>query len=202
MTISEKILYCRKRCGLSQEALAEKIGVSRQAISKWETGEATPELSKLALLAKTFGVTADWLISEEDPPESFSAGQADPQKPSSPSAENWASSLPGTIGNLVRRYGWLAGVYIALGGLGIAIIGIIAKIAVSSMFKSFGSFGEMGYYGDFSGFGGGSDSLNSFATNNPVSIMATAMIIIGIVITAAGAVLAFYLKNKGKGGDK
>ena len=38
MTISEKILYCRKRCGLSQEALAEKIGVSRQAISKWETG--------------------------------------------------------------------------------------------------------------------------------------------------------------------
>ncbi len=38
MTLSEKILYCRKRCALSQEALAEKIGVSRQAISKWETG--------------------------------------------------------------------------------------------------------------------------------------------------------------------
>lgn len=125
-----------------------------------------------------------------------------PAKALLPSAENWASSLPGTIGNLVRRYGWLAGVYIALGGLGIAIIGIIAKIAVSSMFKSFGSFGGMGYYGDFSGFGGGSNSLNSFATNNPVSIMAAAMIIIGIVITAAGAVLAFYLKNKGKGGDK
>lgn len=38
MTLSEKILYCRKRRALSQEALAEKIGVSRQAISKWETG--------------------------------------------------------------------------------------------------------------------------------------------------------------------
>ena len=81
MTISEKILYCRKRCGLSQEALAEKIGVSRQAISKWETGEATPELSKLALLAKTFGVTADWLISEDDPPEGSAAQSQSVQQP-------------------------------------------------------------------------------------------------------------------------
>ena len=39
MTLSGKILYCRKRAGLSQEALAEKLGVSRQAVSKWETGE-------------------------------------------------------------------------------------------------------------------------------------------------------------------
>ena len=38
MNLSEKILYCRKKAGLSQEALAEKLGVSRQAISKWETG--------------------------------------------------------------------------------------------------------------------------------------------------------------------
>ena len=83
MTLSEKILYCRKRCALSQEALAEKIGVSRQAISKWETGEAAPELSKLALLAKTFGVTADWLISEDNPPESAAQGasQKQPARP-------------------------------------------------------------------------------------------------------------------------
>lgn len=198
MTLSEKILYCRKRCGLSQEALAEKIGVSRQAISKWETGEATPELSKLALLAKTFGVTADWLISDEEPPKT--AAQTPPEQPYAAPAENWASSLPGAIGNLVRRYGWLAGIYIAAGGLGITIIGIIAKIAVSSMFKSFGSFGGMGYYGDFSGFDGGFAGLDSFASNNPVSILAAAMIIIGIIVTAAGAAIALYLKKKS--GDK
>ena len=40
MKLPEKILYCRKRAGLSQEALAERLGVSRQAVSKWETGEA------------------------------------------------------------------------------------------------------------------------------------------------------------------
>ena len=59
MNLSEKILYCRKKAGLSQEALAEKLGVSRQAISKWETGESVPELSKLVLLARAFDVTTD-----------------------------------------------------------------------------------------------------------------------------------------------
>ena len=49
MKLSEKIYACRKKAGLSQEALAERIGVSRQAISKWETGEASPEISKLPL---------------------------------------------------------------------------------------------------------------------------------------------------------
>ena len=66
MNLSEKIQLCRKRAGLSQEALAEKLNVSRQAVSKWETGAAEPELSKLRALATAFGVTADWLLSEED----------------------------------------------------------------------------------------------------------------------------------------
>lgn len=67
MNLQEKIFYCRKKAGLSQEGLAEKIGVSRQAISKWETGEASPEISKLLALAKEFGVSTDWLFSEEEP---------------------------------------------------------------------------------------------------------------------------------------
>lgn len=195
MTISEKILYCRKGCGLSQEALAEKIGVSRQAISKWETGEATPELSKLALLAKTFGVTADWLISEDDPPEGSAArSQSAPQQPAPAQSPNWVDSLPGAVRGLVKRYGWLAGVYIALCGCGIMLIGIIAKIVVSSMFSAFDNLGSMSIYGIPSydaGFG-------SFAQNNPVSVMATIMIIIGLVIAAAGVALAVYLKNKSK----
>ena len=195
MTISEKILYCRKRCGLSQEALAEKIGVSRQAISKWETGEATPELSKLALLAKTFGVTADWLLSEDDPPEDSAArSQSAPQQPAPAQSPNWVDSLPGAVRGLVKRYGWLAGVYIALCGCGIMLIGIIAKIVVSSMFSAFGSF-DAGIYGGIPGYDTG---FGSFAQNNPVSVMATIMIIIGLVIAAAGVALAVYLKDKSK----
>ena len=59
MTLNEKIFQCRKRSGLSQEELAERLGVSRQAVSKWELGTAQPELDKLRLLAKTFGVSTD-----------------------------------------------------------------------------------------------------------------------------------------------
>lgn len=65
MDLQNKIFSCRKNAGLSQEALAERIGVSRQAISKWETGEATPEVAKLLSLAKTFGVTTDWMLSDD-----------------------------------------------------------------------------------------------------------------------------------------
>ena len=74
MNLSEQIQLCRKRAGLSQEALAEKLNVSRQAVSKWETGAAEPELSKLRALAAAFGVTADWLLSEEDAADGNSVG--------------------------------------------------------------------------------------------------------------------------------
>ena len=62
MNLSEKILYCRKKAGLSQEALAEKLGVSRQAISKWETGAADPSTANLLALAKLYGVSAEELL--------------------------------------------------------------------------------------------------------------------------------------------
>lgn len=69
MKLSEKILYYRKKAGLSQEELAGRVGVSRQAVSKWELGDAAPEVDKLRALAREFGVTVDELLSEEAPRE-------------------------------------------------------------------------------------------------------------------------------------
>ena len=60
--LSEKIYALRRKNGLSQEQLAEKIGVSRQAISKWEGGLSTPELDKLKALSECFQVTIDELL--------------------------------------------------------------------------------------------------------------------------------------------
>ena len=65
MKLNDKIYELRKKEGLSQEALAEKLGVSRQSVSKWETGEATPEVGKLLALSKLFGVTTDYLLDDE-----------------------------------------------------------------------------------------------------------------------------------------
>ncbi|MDE6841813.1 MAG: helix-turn-helix domain-containing protein, partial [Oscillospiraceae bacterium] len=67
MKLNEKILYYRKAAKLSQEELAARVGVSRQAVSKWELGDATPEVDKLLALARAFGVTTDELLSEGEP---------------------------------------------------------------------------------------------------------------------------------------
>lgn len=65
MKLSEKILLLRKRQGLSQEALAEQLHVSRQAVSRWEMGTALPDAANLLQLSGLFGVTADYLLREE-----------------------------------------------------------------------------------------------------------------------------------------
>ena len=64
--LSEKLYKLRKNSGLSQEQLAEKINVSRQAISKWESGTAVPESEKLVTISNYFGVSVDYLLKDEE----------------------------------------------------------------------------------------------------------------------------------------
>ena len=65
MTIGEKIYTLRTKSGMTQEQLAEKMGVSRQAISKWESGVSVPELNKLKALANLFQVSLDELMGQK-----------------------------------------------------------------------------------------------------------------------------------------
>lgn len=67
MQLSDNILQLRKALGLSQEQLAEQVGVSRQSISKWETGQSAPELDKLLILSRVFGVSTDVLLGNNAP---------------------------------------------------------------------------------------------------------------------------------------
>ena len=62
MTLGERIAQARKQAGLSQEQLGEKLGVSRQAISKWESGQTNPDVVYVAELCRLFGVSSDWLL--------------------------------------------------------------------------------------------------------------------------------------------
>lgn len=192
MKIDEKISYCRKKAGLSQEALAEKLGVSRQAISKWETGEAAPEISKLVLIAKIFDVSTDWLLSEDEVESSSSQEVYE---------ASWIDSLPGMIGRLFRRYGWLAGIYLALvggvfigiGGLGRYLVGMMFNQNFSDGFTENG-FGFNGLVGDFDPHISGTIGL--IDKTNPVSVLATVIIIVGCVLLLAGITLAIVLKKK------
>ncbi len=126
MKFSDKIYYCRKKAGLSQEELAERLGVTRQSVSKWECGAALPELDKLAVLVSTFGVTADWLISDAEPEDNSDSSdeenteqfeQFEQFKQNGASAyPDWVDKAPSLIGKFVRRFGWLFGVYVTVIG--------------------------------------------------------------------------------------
>ena len=65
MSLGERLLQYRKSINMSQDQLAEKIGVTRQTISKWETDQSTPEFNKIEPLCKVFGITTDELIKGE-----------------------------------------------------------------------------------------------------------------------------------------
>lgn len=70
MEFSEKLILQRKRLGLSQEQLADRMGVTRQSVSKWESGATVPEIAKLIALSELFDVSVDYLVKdgvEEDP---------------------------------------------------------------------------------------------------------------------------------------
>ena len=65
MKLSDKIIGLRKSNGMSQEDLAEKLDVSRQAISRWESGTAMPDANNILQLSKLFGVTTDYLLNDD-----------------------------------------------------------------------------------------------------------------------------------------
>ena len=64
MELHERIAFVRKAAGLTQEQLGETLGVTRQAVSKWEVGASDPSTSNLFALAKLFGITPEELIRE------------------------------------------------------------------------------------------------------------------------------------------
>lgn len=68
-TLGGRIQAFRKAAGLSQEALGNQLGVSRQAVSRWESDAAVPELEKLIAMSRLFGVTVGVLLGVEPPPK-------------------------------------------------------------------------------------------------------------------------------------
>ncbi len=78
MNFSEKLYSLRKKSGLSQEELADQLNVSRQAVSKWESGASMPESEKLLAISRHFNVTVDYLMKDElAEPERVSAQPED-----------------------------------------------------------------------------------------------------------------------------
>ena len=65
MTFQEKLFTLRKKNSLSQEELAQELGVTRQAVYKWESGNSSPEIDKIRAIARLFGVSFDYLLNDD-----------------------------------------------------------------------------------------------------------------------------------------
>lgn len=87
MSFQENLIRARKARGMTQEELAARLSISRQAVSKWETGESLPDLYKLAALADELGVSTDELCGREAalcgevPATAFAGDAAEREKP-------------------------------------------------------------------------------------------------------------------------
>lgn len=82
MILADKMIALRKRAGWSQEELAERMGVSRQSVSKWEGAQSMPELDKILMLSEIFGVSTDFLLKDEieDFPAPGVAAETEPRR--------------------------------------------------------------------------------------------------------------------------
>lgn len=65
MILADKIVSLRKKAGWSQEDLAEKLGVTRQSVSKWEGAQSVPDMDKVVMMSRLFGVSTDFLLKDE-----------------------------------------------------------------------------------------------------------------------------------------
>ena len=190
MKLAEKILELRKRHGLSQEALAELLGVSRQAISKWENGDATPEIFKIRLIAQTFGVTSDWLLSEEgfnEPIQEIEKNKLS-QENNQAFVPDWVDHLPNALDNLIKKFGWLAGFYVIMAGIGSMAMGGLSIFITNRMFAPTGM--DSFFMDDLMAV--------EMLANNPVHIMGKFMIGVGIILVIVGIVLTVALRRWGK----
>ena len=73
MTLAEKIINLRKQKGWSQEELAEKLDVTRQSVSKWESAQSLPDIAKILQMSELFGVTTDYLLKDNEEQENAEA---------------------------------------------------------------------------------------------------------------------------------
>lgn len=198
MTLGERIAYYRKQAGYSQEALAERLGVSRQAISKWETGEATPDAERIVALAAALGISTDTLLLGREETDT-APYEAETVRQPAPTPE-WLNHLPRHIGQLLRQKGYIAGYIVALEGLGVLLVGLLARLGFGSILAStqsgFGGFSGFDWFDGFSGFGGtGGMGGMGTALRFPI-IFADVICVIGGLLILGGLALAIIWKRR------
>lgn len=155
MTLGEKIYMLRTEKGLSQESFGDSLGVSRQSVSKWETGASVPELDKIVAISNLFGVTTDYLL-REDLEREMRAGDSSRRSHYEYKSKKMIGNLPLVhihtgaglyrakgviaIGNIAE--GALAIGFVAVGGfaIGLVSVGLLCLATLAVGIVALGSF--------------------------------------------------------------
>ena len=106
MALSEKLYTLRKKSGLSQEQLAEQLSVSRQAISKWESGQSVPESDKLIVISNYFKVSLDYLLKEESEQETITETPATDDSMQTNDRTKWLLGIITCVGGILCLIVW------------------------------------------------------------------------------------------------
>lgn len=151
MTLGEKIQELRRRRGMSQDELAEKLDVSRQAVSKWERDEAIPETEKIIRIAHEFQVSTDHLLLGRE-------AASRPEPAAAPARTEPTAGQQVLRG--VRRHGYKAGYGMMIWGAVLCVLAVLIAVLISGFttgsFQIFDSFTDsaQNMVGNM-GFGGG-----------------------------------------------
>lgn len=129
MTFGEKLADLRKKKGITQEELAEKLQITRQTISKWELDQSTPDLEYISRLSEFFGVTTDYLIKEN-------AEYGENNENNVNSTVNWSYDAPNQSDTVPNQAKAMTPVKVA--GLALVILGIV--LMFFSIMNSSGMF--------------------------------------------------------------
>ena len=131
MAFAQRLQEVRRRSGLTQEQFAERLCVSRQAVSKWESGRGYPEIEKILYICSCYGVTLNGLFDQELPSPSESS--APEPEPAPLPTESLHRSLAAFFNNLAPRNKWLAaGILAGVAALA-GLIGLCLKGGSSDM---------------------------------------------------------------------
>lgn len=151
MTMGQRVAQLRKAKGLSQEELAAQVGVSRQAVSKWELDQALPDAEKIVSLAAALDVSTDQILlgtsqadaASQEPADSSSAqrfhyegnGSVPPADAPPRPANSW-SGLPASVGRFVQRHGYKAGYLLIAYGAAALLFGLVMVFVIHTFFST------------------------------------------------------------------
>lgn len=172
MQLSDNIVQFRKAMGLSQEQLAEQVGVSRQAISKWETAQSVPELDKIVALSRIFGISTDVLLGNIPEDQTCSPALATP-------IDSYVRA------NLLRRMFTLGWVTILVGMVAL-IIEWISLYFIRNIMVDFNTRHGMGFHSD----------VLYYAEHSPMNYVLLLTVL--IILAGIGLIIFSLLKTKRK----